>query len=608
MSRLLDTWYDVFAYALLGRILRSALAYDLAYKAIGAIVLAPLGAWVLQRLISASGSVSVTNEAIAGFLLSPAGAAFALIAAALALTSFYAEQAGLMHIATAAGRGKLTRWQDALVTALLALPRLLHLALWQVGILLLWLLPLAAIAAATYLTLLGEHDINFYLAQRPPAFLAALFVGAALGLIAAGVLVHFGTAWALAIPLCLYERLRGRAALRRSAELTRGHRWRAFRVVVLNLLLALALSTLVLWLADAGLGVLLRMVEGVDALVAATAAAVVILTGVTVLTSYFVMTVLAGSVIHLYLSLMEVDGLPDGLWKQAARGTGLPRWAIPAALLGLLGGATWVASAALADIRIGRDTQITAHRGSSAAAPENTLTALYQAISDGADFAEIDVQETADGELVLLHDKDLMRIAGIDIKVWEAQLAELRRVDAGSWFGPEFAYEPIPTLSEALKARGRRLGLNVELKYNGHDVRLAERVVEALRAEGCIDACIITSLKQDGLAQVRRIAPELRIGQIVTAAIGKPHDLDVDLLSMNQAHVTPDVVHKNRSAGLETHVWTVNTEADMARMLNYGVDNIITDHPDLLRGLMDERAELSDPELLLLALGRQLRQ
>lgn len=274
---------------------------------------------------------------------------------------------------------------------------------------------------------------------------------------------------------------------------------------------------------------------------------------------------------------------------------------IPAALLG---GASLVASDALSDPRIGRNTQITAHWGSSAAAPENTLTAIYQAVSDGADFAEIDVQETANGELVALHDKDLMRIAGMDTKVWEARLADLRQVDAGSWFGPEFAREPIPTLSEALKARGRRMGLNLELKYNGHDVQLAERVVETLRAEGCLDA----SLSQKGLARVRQIAPELRIGQITTAAIGKPRGLDVDLLSMNQAQVTPDVVHKNRSAGLETHVWTVNTEEDMARMLNDGVDNIITDYPARLRKLMDRRAELSDPELLLLALGRRLRQ
>jgi membrane-anchored glycerophosphoryl diester phosphodiesterase (GDPDase) len=486
MSRLLDTWYDVFAHARLGRILRSALDYDLAYKAIGAIVLPPLTAWVLQRLINVSGGVSVTNEAIAGFLLSPTGFAFVLVAATLTLTSFYTEQAGLMHIAAAAGRGKLTHWQDALATALRALPRLLHLALWQTGILVLWLLPLAAVAAATYLNLLGDHDINFYLTQRPPAFLAAVAIGAVLGLVAATVLLYFGTAWALAIPLCLYERLRGRAALRRSAELTRGHRWRAFRVVVLNLLLALALSTLVLWMADAGVGALLRLVTGVDALAAATALAVVLLIAVAALTSYFLMTILAGSIIHLYLSLMEVD--------------------------------------------------------------------------------------------------------------------------ASSWFGPGFAREPLPTLSEALKARGRHVGLNVEPKYSGHDVQLAERVVETLRAEGCLDACIITSLSQKGLARARQIAPELRIGQIVTAAIGKPRGLDVDLLSMNQAHVTPDVVHKNRSAGLETHVWTVNTEADMAPMLNCGVDNIITDYPARLRKLMDQRAELSDPELLLLALGRRLRQ
>jgi glycerophosphoryl diester phosphodiesterase len=91
-------------------------------------------------------------------------------------------------------------------------------------------------------------------------------------------------------------------------------------------------------------------------------------------------------------------------------------------LAALLGGAYLIVNARLQDLRIGREVAITAHRGSSRYAPENTLAALYQAISDRADYAEIDVQETADGVVVLLHDTDLMRIAGLPSKIWEANL------------------------------------------------------------------------------------------------------------------------------------------------------------------------------------------
>jgi glycerophosphoryl diester phosphodiesterase len=607
MKRILDTWYDVYAHGLFGGAVRAGLVYDLLYKAIGAVLLAPIAAWVLQRLIQSSGAVSVTNEAIAEFLLSVPGLAFVLLAAALTLTGFYAEQAGLMHIAASVSRGQRASWRAALATAVTALPRLLGLALWQVGILLAWLLPLAAVAALTYSGLLGAHDINWYLAQRPPEFLAALGIGALVAAAAALVIAHYLVAWGVSIPLCLYEGTRGRAALRRSAELLRGQRWRAFRLVVLNLLLAVALAVLVLWLADAAVGALLRRVVGVRALVFATALAVVLLAALATLASYFVLAVLAVSIMHLYLSVMDVDGLPSDRWTRAARDTRIPRWAIAGGLMLAIFAAGALAANTLADLRLGRETLVTAHRGSSATAPENTLAALYQARTDGADMAEIDVQETADGALVLLHDKDLMRIAGLPVPIWEAQLADLSQVDAGRWFGPEFTGERIPTLAEALTVAGRRIMLNIELKYNGHDRALAERVVEVVRAARCGEMCIITSLSQAGLARVRELAPELRTGQIVTAAIGDTRELDVDILSMNQAHVTPAVVRANRRAGIETHVWTVNREEDMARMLDYGVDAIITDRPRALRDIIDERDKLSDPQLLLLALGRQLR-
>ena len=607
MSRIIDTWYDVLAYALFGRSVRSALAYDLFYKAIGVTLLAPVGAWVLQRLINSSGAVSITNEAIAGFLVSLPGLAFVLLAAALALTGVYAELAGLMHIAAAAGRGRPVRWNHALATALSALPRLLQLALWQAGILLAWLVPLAAAAALVYRGLLGAHDINWYLSERPPAFLAALGIGAALALVAVITLLRYLTAWALALPLCLYADARGRDALRRSAELLRGRRWRAFRVVVLNLLLALAIAALALWLADAALGLLLGLIDGVRALVLGTALAVVLLVALAVGLSFFVLAVLAVSIMHLYLSVMAVDGLPKGQWRTAARTARLPRRVIARSALVLALGAAALAAHTLSDLELGRNTLVTAHRGSSAVAPENTLAAIYQAISDGADFAEIDVQETADGALVLLHDKDLMRVAGVGTNIWDAKLADLRLVDVGSRVGPEFAGERIPTLDEALTAAGKRLGLNIELKYNGHEQQLAERVVAAVRAAGCAQRCIITSLNRDGLARVRELAPEIRVGQIVTAALGDPRGLNVDLLSMSQAQVTPAVVRANRRAGLETHVWTVDRPEVMARMLDYGVDNIITNRPAELRAIIEARAKLSDGELLLLAMGRRMR-
>ena len=603
---LIDTWFDVYARAQFGRGLRQGLAYDLVYKAIGAILLGPAFAWVLTRVIGLSGSLSIANEAIAAFLLSPAGLLFLLFALAFALLAFFAEQAGLMHVAGGASRGAAARWTDALATALAAIPRLLTLALWQAAILLLWLLPLAAAAALVYKTLLGAHDINWYLAERPPAFRVALAVGGLLAAGAAVILLRLLVNWALAIPICLYERRCGRAALTESRTRMQGHRRRGLLLLGGNLLLAVVAAAGIGWLADAAVGSLLAAVESIRLLVFLTAVGVVLLAAVGVLASFALMAVYAVVVMHLYLELLGVDGLPGPSWRQAAREARLPRWAIVAGLAALLAGAALLIHAQLDDLRLGRDVQITAHRGGGAHAPENTLSALYRAIDDGADMLEIDVQETADGVVVLLHDTDLMRVGGIPSKIWEINHEDLRTVDVGSWFSPKFANEPVPTLEEALLVSQTHVGLNIELKLNGHEQHLVEHTVEQIREARC-RRCIITSLDQAVLARVRELAPEIRIGQIVTAAVGDPARLDVDLLSVNRKRITPDAVRANRAAGLETHVWTVNDTESMSRMIDMGVDNIITDEPARLHKLLAERAKLSDTELLLLALSRQMR-
>ena len=603
---LIDTWYDAYAHKQIGRGIRQAMAYDLVYKALGAIVLGPVLAWMLERIVALSGSITITNEAIAGFLLSPVGVPFVLFAVAFTLLAFYAEQAGLMHVAAGASRGAAASWSDALATAVAALPRLLTLALWQAGILLLWLLPLAAAAGLTYKALLGAHDINWYLAERPPEFLAALAIGGVLALAGLVIVLRLLVNWALSIPICLYERRCGRAALAESRERIEGHRLRALRLLAGNLLLVLAAGAGIGWMLDAVLGGLLGLIDGLRPLVITTALAVMALAAFGVLLSFVLMAVYALMVMHLYFEQLGIDGLRKEGWESTTRTARLSRGIIVLALLALLAGAGALIHAQLDDLRIGRDVKITAHRGGAAHAPENTLSAIYQAASDGADMVEIDVQETADGVIVLLHDSDLMRVAGLPRAIWDVEYDELRAVDVGRWFSPEFANEPVPTLKEALMAAESGLGLNIELKYNGHDQRLAERVVELVREAGCGN-CILTSLNQQALARVRELAPEIPIGQIVTAAVGDPKRLDVDLLSMNQAQVTPQVVRANRAAGLETHVWTVDDLATMEKMVDMGVDNIITDQPGRLHALLQERAPLSDGDLLLLALGRQMR-
>jgi len=234
-----------------------------------------------------------------------------------------------------------------------------------------------------------------------------------------------------------------------------------------------------------------------------------------------------------------------------------------------------------------RPVQVTAHRGSSRAAPENTLAAIGRAIDDGADGCEIDLQELRDGTIIVFHDPDLARIAGDPRRVGDLTREDLRGLDVGSWFGPEFRDARIPTLEQVLDLARGRLRLNLELKVHGGERHFEERVVALVRRAGFGERCVITSIEAGCLRRVRALAPELRIGPVVTEAAEPAEGFDLESLQANLA--TAARIGANRAAGRETHVWTVNDPGEMRRLIELGVDGIITDEPALLRAVVDAR-------------------
>ena len=155
-------------------------------------------------------------------------------------------------------------------------------------------------------------------------------------------------------------------------------------------------------------------------------------------------------------------------------------------------------------MRLDDDVEITAHRGGAAKAPENTLAAIQQAIEDQTDWVEIDVQESRDGVVIVAHDSDLKKVSGFDAKIWEATADELRAIDIGSYFGPAFSSERVPTLAEVLDACRGRVRVNIELKYYGHDQNLEQKVVDLVEEHEMVDDVVIMSLNADGVRKFKR--------------------------------------------------------------------------------------------------------
>lgn len=227
-----------------------------------------------------------------------------------------------------------------------------------------------------------------------------------------------------------------------------------------------------------------------------------------------------------------------------------------------------------------------AHRGASGHAPENTLAAFRRALAMGATFIETDLQLSRDARFVAIHDNTLERTTNGEGQVHDLTLAELRRLDAGAWFGSEFAGERIPTLEEILEfAKKHDVVFYLELKPAG-SWGGEHALIGALRESGEIARTVVISFDPAILAAVRKVEPTLMTGLLFDGQIEEPLDKAVEI-GARQAVVrgdlvTPGMIGEARRRDLQVVCWTVNHPAHMRLLAAAGVDGIMSDYPDRL--------------------------
>ena len=236
-----------------------------------------------------------------------------------------------------------------------------------------------------------------------------------------------------------------------------------------------------------------------------------------------------------------------------------------------------------------------AHRGASGHAPENTLAAFLLAAEMGAHGIELDVHLSADGEAVVIHNDTVDATTDGTGRVSQLALSEIRSLDAGSSFDPEFAGERIPTLQEVFDAVGRRLLINVEIKVElGYHPREQEaEVVGLIEDNQMIDRVIISSFVPSSLRRVHKMNPSIALGLLYgeqeTAWLPRVMrwlSVPFDALHPSYHMVHADYVKNAQQRGRRVNVWTVNTADDMRRMHDLGVDGIITNYPDVLHAIL----------------------
>lgn len=240
---------------------------------------------------------------------------------------------------------------------------------------------------------------------------------------------------------------------------------------------------------------------------------------------------------------------------------------------------------------------IIAHRGASGSAPENTLASFRRAIELGADWLELDVCASRDGEVIVIHDDTLERTTNGRGKVSDRTLAELKRLDAGAWFDPRFAGESVPTLSEVIRlAKAHRVGLLVEMKTGSHlGQGFEEKVVSLLSDAGFLGRSIVMSFNHAAVSRAKqaehglktllligRRASALKIADIV-------RDHGAAGVSVKDSLASKQYVAALRDRGMMVVVWTVNSPGAMRRFMARGVDGITTNYPERLAAILSRR-------------------
>ncbi len=232
-----------------------------------------------------------------------------------------------------------------------------------------------------------------------------------------------------------------------------------------------------------------------------------------------------------------------------------------------------------------------AHRGASSYAPENTAAAYDLALALGAVHIELDVHLSADGHVVVIHDDELERTTHSHGPVAQRTLAELRALDAGSWFSPAFAGQRIPTLEEVLTRWGPRAHLHIEIK--GRTPGLVERTVALVRAHNLANSVTITSFLREALAETRALAPELLtgwlVGEVTEEIIEAALAMGLTQLCPRADVLTPELVRRLHELGLAVRAWGVSDEALMCRVVEAGADGMTVNFPDKLLAYLQER-------------------
>ncbi len=570
----------------------------LTFRLIGLAILTPALGLLTNLVVSLSNQSALTDQDIARFLLTPVGSiavigvlSFAIVISvlgfALITLVIHSDLPGIWQALHSGARVLIGRLKALFIYALLLILRVMVITA-----------PFAVVGLLVAKRYLTQFDINYYLTNRPPEFFFAASVIAAIAAVLAIILLNRLLSWAMSMHVVLFDEASPNNAFGVSARQMNGHRLSLLKQVVVWLAIRAAIASLMALIV----GLIVRHLSADSESLKSVLLIVVATVSLWSLAGVVLASISGGALAYLLYDRFDPNRDHVKIRPGDARQSISMWWGIAGILvacgLGLASG-----MALIDQIQTSDNVQIIAHRGAAGDRPENTMASVRKALEDGADWIEIDVQETADNEVVVVHDSDFMKLSLVDLKVWDATLEDLADIDIGSWFDPQYAEERTPLLRDVLlEAKGSAKVL-IELKYYGHDVDLENRVAGIVEATDMAENIATMSLKYPAVEKMKALRPGWRSGVLAATAIGNLAKLNADFVAVSYGSLSQSLIDSVHSEGKDIYVWTINDPLDMSNLISRGVDGIITDEPALARTVLEIRADLSTPERFLLLLA-----
>lgn len=564
------------------------LKYQIVSKLILSIIMLPLFYWLAARLMNSKGYSYLTNGLVQKFILSPQGLLLIVLGIIFGLLLILMEIGGLTILSYQALQGQ--RESSYLEVLKYSISKIKYFLGVDGFFMIFYLFLIAPILGSNIKTsALTSIEIPGFVME----FITSnnLYQFYLLALLT--IFVFLSVRWIFALHIVLLSDSKVKHPLRRSGKLLKSNFKYIFKYVIYVFVInALILLILLVAITLIAMLIMFFITESMyifmfyallifSALVFSTLSFILLPLQMIFITRVY-LSICSDKKVDITLKCKNRDSILDKLLSKR-------RNFVAIILILVACSCTYVYIFTLEALNTRYSVDITAHRGSSTDAPENTLASIDSAKINGATYAEIDVQMSKDGVAVILHDKSFLRTTGVDEYVWELSLSEIKELDAGSWHSEKFIGEKVPTLEEMIKYSKNKVRLNIEIKLNGNDQNIVSEVVRLIKENDLSKTCVVTSLDYKVLTEVKKLDANIKTGYIMYLAIGELEKLNVDFYSIEERNVSESFVEEAHNLGRKVHVWTINSRDSMENMMLLGVDNIITDNVKELKNLIKDQ-------------------